>query len=1339
MKYKIILFLAVMFTQVYGKSITKKRPKRIPAEESSTKGMISHSEQNLTEQDREEIVIIENLQKIVYLTGHEAKKKIIRFLKSKKIDIQAEARSFLVIRPEDTSIDAKDYEKILEVLKRFKEVIRIESDEVMIPAQNNQLVKAQQDYDRKKQDRDLKHEKFMKAIEDSKRIHAEYIKVHQEYISKKEELKNKKNGEEEKNQLSLLRQERDRRFEEFKLSTKERKIKQEEFSLSNQVFIQSKKELGLLKANQPKTDETKNAPVENSTNSAQKQQQEDKYELTDRRNDPNTRRSKRVSDPTPTQQQQREEFWDRQEGKYELSDGRDDPNVTIPLDPNIGNSIDSREDTGFSTKVPYVPNEGRDQFNPNPNPLDDFFRNPFSGPWEGKSRVYTGDPNKKVPKKESIKDPSDYEKICPDVGSAPPVISQEEIDEIRRMQKAIDDTIPQQIDESCKLASSSCDGKDINPNWPSMQVGADLAEDIVSDLMEQFPDRQDKIKRAATVAVLDTGFDTSVGLDKHGVPLSLDALSASFHKGYEKSGDPRSDPFGHGSPVTGAVVGKGIGISKNLNLKFYRVTSDSSPGVSGSGQINKAIEKACSESDIINVSWSNIGGGWDKIDNKSLPHQEWYKIAAEHGCIISKASGNDGKRSTLQERSIESPYVSVGAVNLFQEDSDFSNTGMIRAPGENIYTVKSRSTNHANSCSVDGETLESANGTSIAAPLNAGVMGQIITVLKIRDMLPSEPLKKIALVKSILFAGIKWGEQTGGSTGLVNALGSVLIANSISKEDIKDYDMDKLINIGKESAREKCSEPEENCSAQKTCEDLQSCTKRIRFKTFVCIPPEVDTFKNYLQGLDLISEKELILDALIRQRNIVAPELDRTAASLASSEGRTLSSSQNTSTQLTPASVLTERENIRDQMNGISGYISSLLGKIFNNMNFLEKMKIMLLAEDLGASSFLDKEKIKSMISANGFNTYFGSIQAIGKFTDQVEKEEIILKFNKMFRMLPVEDQISLINDLQTSKSGFLYALDYEGQQLHPDVAAALKSKVDNLADQWMDGLIRAKLPIAAQDMFFENLKQKNGSNIEAIMESLPQGPISDQKIHLYQYVLSSTSFSDDFKKKTTDLVLQNSGEKYTKKIVNLQNKVVHNVLKDATTEQEMRRIREVLLNNKYAILPSASSYVSNDDSDEVKKIKEGLMKDERFINDFLNENLNRGIENLKNKNGAEIGHDTPWINIRNILNDLPRNNQGMVAEAIKSRSSQLGEFISGAANTLVNTNQTVRRVQVSNLITRILDETDDLKELGMENILKDSFRPLREDILKRPDNYTKSMCRELNNIYAEIPVSRCR
>ena len=186
---------------------------------------------------------------------------------------------------------------------------------------------------------------------------------------------------------------------------------------------------------------------------------------------------------------------------------------------------------------------------------------------------------------------------CVKKSAVPEVVEESTLEQMEEFVEKVEEdnkpTPPPLSDErfaNCKLYPHCEDGS--NPNWAAMQIGADLADKIVGKYLNRYGSRKAGV--AATVAVIDTGFDTdNGGVDRNGNPNALNALSVTIEKGFQGAGEPLNDVDGHGTAVAGTIAGKGVGVSQNLNLKLYRATEDNAAGTVAFSILDAAIEKAC--------------------------------------------------------------------------------------------------------------------------------------------------------------------------------------------------------------------------------------------------------------------------------------------------------------------------------------------------------------------------------------------------------------------------------------------------------------------------------------------------------------------------------------------------------------------------------------------------------------------------------------------------------------------------------------------------------------------------------------------------------------------------
>lgn len=223
------------------------------------------------------------------------------------------------------------------------------------------------------------------------------------------------------------------------------------------------------------------------------------------------------------------------------------------------------------------------------------------------------------------------------------------------------------------------------------------------------------------IAVLDTGVNILHPEIKHAVLEGMDFVN--IIDGAEKfvgdflevDSDP-NDEVGHGTHVSGIIVGKGIkiakGVAPNCKIIPVRVLGAMRQGETkiGAGlidNINTGIKWAVDNgADIINMSLGikNDGGG--------VPHQEVINYAIKKGVTIIAASGNDGTDDKYYPGALPD-VIAVGAIDENGNTAPFSTYGWhitIVAPGTNIMS------------SYVENKYAISSGTSQASPYVTGVV-----------------------------------------------------------------------------------------------------------------------------------------------------------------------------------------------------------------------------------------------------------------------------------------------------------------------------------------------------------------------------------------------------------------------------------------------------------------------------------------------------------------------------------------------------------------------------------------------------------------------------------------
>lgn len=178
-----------------------------------------------------------------------------------------------------------------------------------------------------------------------------------------------------------------------------------------------------------------------------------------------------------------------------------------------------------------------------------------------------------------------------------------------------------------------------------------------------------------------------------------------------------SSPFIHGTHVAGiaaAATNNNTGIASiGYNCRFMPVkcTKDNSNGQSLTNAHDGIFYAMRSGADIINMSFASP-------ENSSV-FQLVIDQAYVAGVVLIGAAGNDNT-NTQYYPAAYSNVISVGATDENDSKAGFSNYGNwvdVMAPGTSIYSTMPQS----------GNTYENKQGTSMAAPLVAGLAGLILS------------------------------------------------------------------------------------------------------------------------------------------------------------------------------------------------------------------------------------------------------------------------------------------------------------------------------------------------------------------------------------------------------------------------------------------------------------------------------------------------------------------------------------------------------------------------------------------------------------------------------------
>jgi len=219
------------------------------------------------------------------------------------------------------------------------------------------------------------------------------------------------------------------------------------------------------------------------------------------------------------------------------------------------------------------------------------------------------------------------------------------------------------------------------------------------------------------IAVLDTGCDTNHP-DLKGQIIG----ARNFTSDDNQNPNNVTDYNGHGTHVSGIIAGKEnnrglVGVAPSAKLLILKVlASDPKNPKSATGKyewIIKAINYAIKQKvDIISMS---LGGP----TNHPILHKA-IQNAVNQNILVVCAAGNegdgDGKTSEWTYPGAYNEVISVGAINLSQQSSRFTNSNNevdLVAPGEKIIST------------FPGGKYASLSGTSMATPHVSGALALI--------------------------------------------------------------------------------------------------------------------------------------------------------------------------------------------------------------------------------------------------------------------------------------------------------------------------------------------------------------------------------------------------------------------------------------------------------------------------------------------------------------------------------------------------------------------------------------------------------------------------------------
>lgn len=200
------------------------------------------------------------------------------------------------------------------------------------------------------------------------------------------------------------------------------------------------------------------------------------------------------------------------------------------------------------------------------------------------------------------------------------------------------------------------------------------------------------------VFVLDSGIDYYHSVFRH----CQDRLVT---KSFVPGSDAQQDGCGHGTWISGKIVGGGVGLAPQCNLFSLRVLDDSGTGTAEF--TNRALDwilKGDKFPHVINMSL-----GSDKKNTKQ--EKLLWQLYRKGACIVV-AAGNDGDDDRFYPADY-SGVMAVAAVDKNRTRAEFSNYGAkiaVCAPGVACYSA------------APGSGFRRLQGTSMAAPTVAGLL-----------------------------------------------------------------------------------------------------------------------------------------------------------------------------------------------------------------------------------------------------------------------------------------------------------------------------------------------------------------------------------------------------------------------------------------------------------------------------------------------------------------------------------------------------------------------------------------------------------------------------------------
>ncbi|KAI8095353.1 peptidase S8/S53 domain-containing protein [Thamnidium elegans] len=206
------------------------------------------------------------------------------------------------------------------------------------------------------------------------------------------------------------------------------------------------------------------------------------------------------------------------------------------------------------------------------------------------------------------------------------------------------------------------------------------------------------------VFVLDTGVYAE----------HLDFDGRATHSANMIKNEDNRDMGGHGTHVSGKIVGTEYGVAKRANIRSVKILNKVGDGSTSSllKGIEHVIKYAVPGKSIVNLS---LSGPKSRLLDEALN-----SLVLQHNVPVFVSAGNAGTDACFFSPSSNENVFAVGAININDAVPQYSNVGEcvnIYAPGSNIVS----------SYIGGSDSSKSMDGTSMASPHVAGIAANLMS------------------------------------------------------------------------------------------------------------------------------------------------------------------------------------------------------------------------------------------------------------------------------------------------------------------------------------------------------------------------------------------------------------------------------------------------------------------------------------------------------------------------------------------------------------------------------------------------------------------------------------